>query len=165
MQLEVFLNGTSTQLVGAFVEQPDGQLAATRKELMEVGVKPPGTGGGEDTIVLDEVPGLVYRYDEPRQRIELVVPDDRRMPHVVDARGEAPAPVGTAQAGYGAVLNYTLYGAGVKGVEAEMELAFSGIHNFLVTAMLAPTLWFGIFWGPLLSCTSFGINFLVSLPQ
>ena len=113
LQLEVFLNGTSTQLVGAFVEQPDGRLAATRKELAEVGVKPPGTGGDDDLIALADLPGLSYRYDEPRQRIDITASDDRRVPHVVDARGEVPAP-GTARAGFGAVLNYTLYGTGVK---------------------------------------------------
>ncbi|MFC1477483.1 NADH-quinone oxidoreductase subunit N [candidate division KSB1 bacterium] len=43
-------------------------------------------------------------------------------------------------------------------------LSFSGIHNFLVTILLIPTLWFGIFWSPLLSWTSFDINFLVTIP-
>ncbi len=44
------------------------------------------------------------------------------------------------------------------------QLSFSGIHVFLVTLLLIPTLYFGIFWAPLLDWTSFGLNFLVAVP-
>lgn len=121
LQLEVFVNGTSTQLVGAFIEQPDGQLAATHKELKEVGLKPPA-GSEDDLVVLDQLPGLVYRYDEPRQRLDVTVPDESRMPHVVDARGEAP-PAGKPQAGFGGVLNYVLHGAGSQGAASDPILS------------------------------------------
>jgi len=44
------------------------------------------------------------------------------------------------------------------------RLSFSPIHVVLVTAMLIPTLYFGIFWTQLIDWTSFGINFLVAIP-
>ena len=124
LQLEVFINEASTQLVAGFTQLPDGRLASTRKELQEAGIKPPGRGADEELIVLSDLKGLSYRYDEPRQRIDLVVANELRMPHLVDARGPVAA-LEPARAGYGAVLNYTLYAASVKEVDQSI-FAFSG---------------------------------------
>jgi len=43
------------------------------------------------------------------------------------------------------------------------RLSFSKIHLTLAAAMMIPTLYFGIFWSPLIAWTSFGINFLLSV--
>jgi outer membrane usher protein len=135
LQLEVFVNDTSMQVVAAFVQLRDGRLAATRKELREAGVKP-GEGRDEDLVVLADVSGLDYRYDEPRQRIDLVVTNELRMPHVVNARGET-APLDAPRAGYGAVLNYTLYASSVKEVDQSI-FAFSGASAQLDGRIFTP---------------------------
>jgi outer membrane usher protein len=136
LQLEVFVNEASTQMVAAFTQLSDGRLAATRKELTEAGLKPPQPGNDEDLIVLSDLEGLIYHYDEPRQRIDLVVPNELRMPHLIDARAQGP-PVDTAQAGYGAVMNYTLYASTVKEVDQSI-FAFSGASAQLDGRVFTP---------------------------
>jgi outer membrane usher protein len=136
LQLEVFLNGETTKLVGSFVELPEGGLAATRKELQEVGVNPPGEGGEEDVIPLTGMPGLTYQYDEPRQRLDISLALERRMPHVIDAHGTAEA-VGSTQAGYGAVLNYMLF-AGSTAEWSTKAVEFSGATAQLDARLFTP---------------------------
>src|SRR5262249_54270872 len=68
-QLEVFINDAPTKLVGTFSQLADNRFAATRAELTELGVKPPGSGAAEDLVVLDDIPGITYRYDEPAQKM------------------------------------------------------------------------------------------------
>src|SRR3954463_12504787 len=43
LQLEVFLNERPINLIGAFVLLPGKRIAASRKELEVIGLKPPGT--------------------------------------------------------------------------------------------------------------------------
>src|SRR5262249_48089771 len=68
-QLEVFINETPTTLVGTFTRLADHRFAATRAELAELGVKAPGTGEPDEQIVIDDLPGVTFRYDEPEQKI------------------------------------------------------------------------------------------------
>jgi len=114
LQLEVFLNGQTTKLVGAFRQEADGALSAERKELREVGIDP-GGGAGDDLVSLEALPELTYSYDEPRQRIDVQLPLARRMPHAIDARG-AVDEIGPSVSGTGLVLNYTLFASSVTGL-------------------------------------------------
>ena len=41
-------------------------------------------------------------------------------------------------------------------------IAVSKMHTVLVAVLLIPTLYFGLFWGPLREWTTFGINFMLS---
>jgi outer membrane usher protein len=136
LQLEVLIAGQSTNLLAAFVQLPDGRLAATRKELRDVGVKPPGKGEDGDVVVLSTIPDLNYVYDEPAQKIVLTLPFELRMPHEIDARGEVRRP-DAVKAGYGAVLNYTLYASSVKEVDQKV-LAFSGASAQLDARLFTP---------------------------
>jgi outer membrane usher protein len=124
LQLEVLVNGEPRQMIGSFQELPDGGLAATRKELTEVGIKPPGEGADDELIPLAGMGEVAYAYDEPRQRIEITASDERRMPHVIDARGRVEALPAT-QSGYGAVLNYTLFGSSTADWEDKL-FSFNG---------------------------------------
>jgi outer membrane usher protein len=136
LQLEVFLNGETTKLVGSFVELPEGGLTAKRKELQEVGINSPGEGGEEDVIPLTGMPGLTYQYDEPRQRLDVSLALERRMPHVIDAHGSSEA-IGSAQAGYGAVLNYVFF-AGSTAEWSPKAFEFNGATAQLDARLFTP---------------------------
>jgi outer membrane usher protein len=136
LQLEVFLNGETRQIIGSFQELPDGSLAATRKELAEVGVKPPGQGADEDLVPLAGIAGITYNYDEPRQRIDITAADERRVPNVIDARGGAKR-LDPARAGYGAALNYTLFASSVTDLDDKV-FAFSGASAQLDGRLFTP---------------------------
>ncbi len=112
LQLEVFINGRATQLVASLTQYPDGKLAASRRELKGLGIQPPDGGDHEKAVALDELSGLSYHYDEPRQRLDLTVADERRVRHVIDARGDMPAP-SEARTETGFVLNYLAYATSI----------------------------------------------------
>jgi len=107
MQLEVIVNGHPTQLIGAFVLRPDKRIASRRSELEELGINPPGHDAPDTLIVLDDLPGLAYRYDEATQRIEITAPRDLLVTKRYDLsrRTRPDTPI---LSGWGAVLNYDL---------------------------------------------------------
>ena len=72
VQLEVILNGNATQLIGAFAMREDQRIAARRQELQELGLNPPGDAAPDKLVVLDDLFGLSYRYEEATQRISKV---------------------------------------------------------------------------------------------
>src|SRR5262249_59597046 len=96
----------TTKLVGAFVQLPDRRFAATRTELTDLGIKVPGSGDPGQQIVIDDLAGVSYRYDEPSQQIFLDVGDEQRVTRTYDARASSGAML-PVQADYGAVMNYT----------------------------------------------------------
>src|SRR5262245_17169532 len=84
-QLEVFINGLSTNLIGSFVRLPQGRFAAHRSELAEIGIKPTSAGKATDVILLDDIPDLQYRYDEAKQAIFFTLSEGRRVTRSYDA--------------------------------------------------------------------------------
>src|SRR3954470_12325938 len=114
MQLEVILNGNPTQLIGAFVMLEDQRIAASRRELEELGLNPRGNAAPDKLIVLNDLFGLSYRYEESTQRISLTAPVEllRTKEYDLSNRAESIAP---APANYGAVLNYNLFSSGSGG--------------------------------------------------
>jgi len=136
LQLEVFVNGATTGFVGSFTQSADGRLAATRKELLGLGIQPPGSGDAEAAVVLDGMPGLQYQYDEPRQRLDVVAGDERRVPTRIDARGTVAA-AETARTDTGFVLNYLAYGSSVAKMERPF-LSFSGGSAQLDARLFSP---------------------------
>ena len=57
LQLEVLLNGKPSGLIGAFLQNANGELSAKRKELEELHLKMPDRYGAEDEVALAELPG------------------------------------------------------------------------------------------------------------
>ena len=109
--LEVFLNGESTELIGTFTRYPDGRIAALRGELANLGIQPPeDEGEPEDLVLLDELKGLVYVYDEPRQRLDVEIEVDRRATNTIDPTGSSLYSTDT-RSDFGAKFNYLLYGS------------------------------------------------------
>ncbi len=70
LQLEVLLNGKASGLIGAFLQNANGELIAKRKELEELHLQVPDRYGAEDEVPLAGLPRVSYRYDEARQTVE-----------------------------------------------------------------------------------------------
>lgn len=105
LYLDVTINGQKQDLIGGFVER-DGALYAKPEELAAVGVRPPDSGLTADGLVpLSGVSGLRYDYDEPRQALEISLPESARQPVAIGARDKR---VTQAESDYGVLLNYDL---------------------------------------------------------
>ena len=113
LQLEIFIDGHPARLIGSFLRLPDGRMASKRSELREAGIQAPGAGSGTDQVVLETLPGLTYRYDEPGQAIHLNIPAALRAAHDYDGAGARVdgVPVKSAT---GAVLNYNLFSSALR---------------------------------------------------
>src|SRR5437016_3441634 len=65
LQLEVFINETSTHLVGAFRQLPDGSLVANPDEVHDVGLKPAREAlDARGMVHMDRLKGVSYRVEE-----------------------------------------------------------------------------------------------------
>ncbi len=124
LQLEITINGDKTGVLGSFLQLADGTIAARRSELVEVGVKVPGSGQPDELVVLNELLGDKFKYDEPTQTIAFNLDNSERIARAFDAMGGGGPriPVSTS---WGSVLNYTLYGSEGSGV-ANRQPTFSG---------------------------------------
>jgi outer membrane usher protein len=136
LQLEVYINDTATQLIGSFMRLSDGRIAVEPNELVEIGLKVPGVSGAEALIVIDEIPGVTYRYDEPTQKIYLTCGDEQRIPKTHDARAGMDRPI-AVQSAYGSVLNYSLFGA-TKTPVGKSLFNFSGANASLDARLFSP---------------------------
>jgi outer membrane usher protein len=111
LQLEVSINDQTSEQIGAFVQLPGGDLAATREELTALGIKVPD-GSKDELLRLSEIPQLEYSYDAARQRIAIALLDAQRLPEVLNLRPtvEYRPPQRTT----GAFLNYTAFVSGAS---------------------------------------------------
>jgi outer membrane usher protein len=137
LQLEVYVNGAATNVIGAFVQIAGDRMATRRSELAEVGIRSPDPGNPGDLIVLNDVPGLAFRYDEAKQAIFLTVDDARRIPRSYDAgagSGPAQPPV---RSDYGSVVNYSLFAVSSKTADAGQP-GFSGANGTFDARLFGP---------------------------
>jgi outer membrane usher protein len=133
LQLEVLYSGETSGLIGAFSQEPDGEMWARGAELEELGLKIPAPYKPNDEVPLTAFPGLAYNYDEMRQIIDLDVDPTQRLPKIYDALA-LPAPMPPSVPTTGAVLNYLLFGGAgstgrltnwqVQGVSATLDARF-----------------------------------------
>jgi len=124
LQLEVILNGNPTKFIAAFVMLADKRIAARRQELEEFGLDPGGDAAPDKLIVLDDLSGLSYRYEEAAQRISITATDKLLATKVYNASSR-PQKVLPVQTDYGAVLNYTLFSSAASNPNAQL-FAFNG---------------------------------------
>jgi outer membrane usher protein len=135
LQLDILINGDKTGLLGSFLQLPDGTIAARRAELTEAGVKIPGAGQPDDLVVLKELLGDTFKYDEPSQSISFDLTDNQRVARTFDAMASSPQiPVSTS---WGSVLNYTLFGSETAGLDTR-KAGFSGGSASLEARMFGP---------------------------
>jgi outer membrane usher protein len=135
LQLDVLINGDKTGLLGSFLLLPNGNIATRRSELVEVGIKVPGSGKPDDVVDLNELLGDKFKYDEPSQSISFDLTDNQRVARTFDAMASVPQiPVSTA---WGSVLNYTLFGSETAGLN-DRRATFSGASASLDARMFSP---------------------------
>ena len=108
LQLEVIINGVPTNMIGSFVLFAGKRIGATRNELEDVGLDIGQRRFPEDIVMLDDIPGLRYVYDEPTQTIRITVDNAKRRGQIFDLSGGGPKL--RAQTGWGALVNYDLLG-------------------------------------------------------
>src|SRR5689334_210759 len=106
LYLEVVINGNETHKLAAFT-QVDGKLRAGADTLRQLGFRL--SEQSVASVALDALPGVMYVYDESRQRIEFTAGE-----HAIDLDRNvlnAPeSPVPKPSASTGLLLNYDLYG-------------------------------------------------------
>ncbi len=107
LYLEVYINEQTTRLIAAFWHSPATGMSVSAKELVGLGLKPPQGRTGDDVVMLSEIPGLRYRYDEETQVLYVKVDDRQRITKRHDARASDRAAVGKADPGL--VFNYGLF--------------------------------------------------------
>jgi outer membrane usher protein len=128
LQLEVYINGATTNVIGAFVQIANSRMAARRSELAEVGIKTPDPGSAGDLIILDDLSGLEYRYDEAKQAIFFTLSDERRVTRTYDARSGGGSATQPTRADFGSVVNYTLFAQSSKAADTGY-VGFSGANG------------------------------------
>lgn len=129
LQLEVFIEGHSTNLIAEILRSPDGRFAARRSELREVGVAVPGSGKDDDVIAFETIPGFGMRYDEPAQKLHLTLAPEARLAREYSARqsgGLVLKPDIKISDEYGSVLNYNLFGTAARGYSSRSSTYTTG---------------------------------------
>jgi len=127
LQLEVFINQAPTHLIGAFTMVVGQRIAARRAELEEIGLRPRGDASPDEMIMLDELAGLTYRYEQASQQIFITAADELRARKRLNASAPAQDEV-AVRTDYGGVLNYNLFAATSRP---------SGVHSFALTGSSA----------------------------
>jgi hypothetical protein len=85
LQLDISIGGDKVGQVGSFLQLADGSIGAHRSELIEAGVKVPGSGPPDELIVLNELLGDRFKYDEPSQSIAFDLDNNQRVARTFDA--------------------------------------------------------------------------------
>jgi outer membrane usher protein len=111
LQLEVFINGASTDLIAAFHQEADGSLAIEPDQLRNVGLSPASEAMRPDGLVdVARLPGVSFDYDEAGQSIHFSGGHDALSARVIDAhRAAGDGSVPDPQSSFGALVNYTLF--------------------------------------------------------
>ncbi|WP_165937646.1 fimbria/pilus outer membrane usher protein [Antarcticimicrobium sediminis] len=105
--LLVSLNGVDTGLIAEFLWFSQGnRLGILPNELKDIGLTPPRAT--RSILLLDDIPGLSYRYDVAAQEIEISAAPERLQRRII--KGRTRPTFTKAQPGYGALLNYHLTG-------------------------------------------------------
>ena len=112
LQLEAFVNEIPAHMIGSFVLFGGKQIGATRNELEDVGLHVAAGRNPEDLIMLGDIPGLKYRYDEQMQRIYFTVDNAMRKGKVFDLSMGAEQKRVHSATGWGGVFNYDAIIAG-----------------------------------------------------
>ncbi len=110
LQLAVQVNGRSIDKIGEFVLR-DGALMARRGELGDLGFRVPAvraaaSSGPRNLILLSDLPGVIWRLDQPTQTIYAQAANSRLLPALLRVEGASGG--GPVQSGTGATLDYDI---------------------------------------------------------
>ncbi|MCR4265402.1 fimbria/pilus outer membrane usher protein [Nitratireductor sp. ZSWI3] len=140
LQLEVYVNGDSTELIASFHEDEDGTLVIEPEQLSNVGLDPAETAVRPDGLVdIAQLPGVSYTYDEAAQSIHFEVAFDALSTRIIRAHknvSEEEA-TGAAKSSFGALMNYTVY-ASTGGDDIDDMWSFEGVSGWLEGRVFGP---------------------------
>lgn len=148
LQLEVFVNGTSSELIATFRQARDGSLLIEPDQLRNVGIKPVTAavvqdGPDKGWIDVSRLSGVNVIYKEDNQTINFDATEISRAARVVDAQAnETPAieddeAEKAATSNFGGLVNYTIYGA--TGGQDWVDLTeFQGVSGLLEGRLFGP---------------------------
>ena len=135
LRLEVFVNGMPTHLVEPFVLTADRHLLAKPSDLEDIGIKVPGFPDPSKPIDCASLGDVSYRFDQPAQKIDFALKDSSRLAHVYDAHTAATR-AGPAQADWGGIVNYSLFGTTTNRLGAFPR--FSGANGTIDARAFGP---------------------------
>jgi len=143
LQLEVFVNGSPSELIAAFRQTPDGLLLIEPEQLKNVGIKPAKEATREDGWVdIGRLPGVVATYAEENQTVSFDAVEESRAARVIDAQAddvptteEEEKPVITSN--MGGLVNYTIYGS-TGGPKWDDLTSFQGVSSLLEGRLFGP---------------------------
>lgn len=146
LQLEVYINNVSTELIATFRQDSAGSLLIEPQQLTNVGITPVETAKADNGwIDISKLPGVTSRYDEASQSIYFDLPMEARASKVIDVSGR-PKPAEEDEDGeskqrvakdMGGLVNYTLYGA--SGGNRWSDLTdFNGASALLESRVFGP---------------------------
>ncbi|MCL6655231.1 fimbrial assembly protein [Agrobacterium rubi] len=120
LQLEVYINDVSTDLIATFRQNSMGSLLIEPKQLRNVGISPVDSElSGDGWIDLSKLPGVTTRYDEATQSVHFTLPMEARATRVIDVGGNAETSQDDeenvdkprADKDIGGIVNYSIYGS------------------------------------------------------
>lgn len=143
--LEVFVNGTDTELIAEFQEEAGDQLSIDPQQLTNVGIAPADDAfGANGRVILERLPGVSYRYDEATQSIYFVSGEAGLAARLLDAGARTVQPTvreAPVASGFGALMNYSLVASSGDGDFDEIW-SLNGLSGFLEPRIYTP---YGVF--------------------
>ncbi|MCZ7486253.1 fimbrial biogenesis outer membrane usher protein [Agrobacterium rhizogenes] len=143
MQLEVYINDVSTELIATFRQNDAGSLLIEPEQLKNIGISPVESAAGDDGwIDVSRLPDVVTRYDESTQSVHFTLPTAARASKVIDASGrsveeEDEDVQDKATGDFGGLVNYTIYGS--SGGNKWSDLTdFNGVSALLESRVFGP---------------------------
>lgn len=146
LQLEVYINDVSTELIATFRQNDAGSFFIEPVQLENIGIVPMESAAGDDGwIDISRLPDVVARYDESSQSIYFTLPMEARASKVIDVSGRSnrnddddDADAGRrATSDFGGLVNYTVYGS--SGGSRWSDIAdFNGVSALLEGRAFGP---------------------------
>lgn len=143
LQLEVYINDASTELIATFRQNGAGSLFIEPVQLRNVGITPvEGAVGDDGWIDISKLPDVTARYDESSQSIYFTVSMAARANKIIDASGKDNADEDgeekdKATSDFGGLVNYTIYGS--SGGNSWSDIAeFNGVSTLLEGRVFGP---------------------------
>lgn len=138
LQLEVFINGSSRELIAEIQQEADGSLAIAPDQLRNVGIEPMEEAMRPDGLIdIARLPNVSYQYDETNQAIHFDSGFDALSARVIDAHEAEEEEKPKPESSIGALVNYTLF-ASTGGDDIEDMWAFEGASGWFEGRAFSP---------------------------
>lgn len=143
LQLEVYINDVSTDLIATFRQNDAGSLLIEPSQLKNIGISPVESAVSADGwIDVSRLPKVTARYDESTQSVHFTVPMAARASKVIDASGKSTQEEDEeteekATSNFGGLVNYTIYGSSGGGNWSDIA-DFNGVSTLLESRVFGP---------------------------